>query len=120
MFAKILRDRPRQRQQLRDLRQRERFRLPAFQDGRCDFRRKKSQPKCLTDLGWSPFASASYSMDPYVPSCRIQPWARTMDWIKLSLCTLSDPSFSFHHGCSVPCLDRPSDFDFLGRATMAR
>jgi hypothetical protein len=42
----------RQRQQLRDLRQGEHFRLPASQDGRCDFRRKKSQPKCLTnDLG---------------------------------------------------------------------
>jgi hypothetical protein len=44
--------RPRQRQQLRDLRQRERFQLPALQNGRCDLRRKKSQPKCLTnDLG---------------------------------------------------------------------
>jgi hypothetical protein len=40
-------------------------------------------------------ALASSSMDPWAPSCRvrIQPWARTTDWIKLSLCALSDASF---------------------------
>ena len=88
-----------QRQQFRDLRQRKRLRLGDLQDGRYDLRRKKSQPKGLTNhfgnaVDWSFVTRHGYPMNhsPLWISNFTEPSSRILnrsDWQDSSFETLA-------------------------------